>query len=226
MNFQRYAIYYLPPPGPLAEFGARWLGWDVGAGAPARQPALDGIQEITATPRKYGFHGTLKPPFRLADGTGGQDLVIATRALARRCAPARAEGLALTPLGRFFALTARGDGEEIARVAALCVTELDRFRAPSSEADLARRRAAGLSERQDALLLRWGYPYVLDQFRFHLTLTGRLPKAEAPGWAARIEAHLPDLPVPFVLDEIAIVGERADGCFECVERVPLTGDAP
>src|SRR6056297_1726408 len=68
MTYSRFAIYYLPPAGPLAEFGARWLGWDVENGRALRQPDLPGLEGITKAPRKYGFHGTLKPPFRLAQG--------------------------------------------------------------------------------------------------------------------------------------------------------------
>ena len=68
MSFTRYAIYYLPPAGALADFGARWLGWDVRRGAAAVQLDLPGLRDATEAPRKYGFHGTLKPPFRLAEG--------------------------------------------------------------------------------------------------------------------------------------------------------------
>ena len=48
------------------------------------------------------------------------------------------------------------------------------FARPPGAAELERRRKAGLSAAQEKMLLRWGYPYVLDEFRFHLTLTGRL----------------------------------------------------
>lgn len=67
MQFRRYGLYYTPRPGALAEFGAAWLGWDPVAGQSMAHPAIDGlprdISEITASPRKYGLHGTIKPPF-------------------------------------------------------------------------------------------------------------------------------------------------------------------
>ncbi|MDJ0821980.1 MAG: DUF1045 domain-containing protein [Paracoccaceae bacterium] len=223
MSYTRFAIFYLPPDGPLAEFGARWLGWDVIHGRPADPFDLPGLQDITMTPRKYGFHGTLKPPFRLAEGVGIYGLQAAVAPVAETCAPAQCDSLQIARLGRFLALTPKGDTSGIARIAATCVRDLDDFRAPLAEADLARRRKAGLSARQEALLQRWGYPYVMEEFRFHLTLTGRLPRKDIPQWQETIADHLPDLPAPFVVDQIALVGERVDGCFELIQRYTLTG---
>lgn len=101
--------------------------------------------------------------------------------------------------------------------------DLDAFRAPAAEAELERRRKAGLSPRQDALLAQWGYPYVMEEFRFHMTLTGRLPKDRIDGWADIAQRHLPALPTPFVIDQIALCGERADGRFELIHRYTLAG---
>lgn len=221
MSFTRFAIYYLPPEGALAQFGAAWLGWDVGTGTGMVQPAVEGIEEVTRTPRKYGFHATLKPPFRLAEGTTQAELERAAETLAASLPAARAESIGLSLLGRFLALTLEGDTRGVEQIAARCVTDLDRFRAPAGEAELARRRASGLSAAQDALLLRWGYPYVLAEFRFHMTLTGRLDDP-AP-WEATLAKALPPLPAPFRLDQIALVGEREDGRFELIHRYALSG---
>lgn len=223
MSYTRFAIYYLPPDGALADFGARWLGWDVRSGAMVRQLDIDGLDDVTVTPRKYGFHGTLKPPFRLADGTDQDALSSAIADLARRTAPADCSGLEVRALGSFLALTPEGDITGIARIASTCVTGIDRFRAPPTEAELARRKAAGLSPRQEALLGQWGYPYVMDEFRFHLTLTGKLKAGELDSWKTIARSHLPTLPQPFRMDQIALVGERPDGNFELIQRYALTG---
>jgi hypothetical protein len=64
--FERYAIYYTPQ-GALAEVGAAWMGWDVARGV-AVDHAMVGdldLAKLTRTPRKYGLHGTIKPPFVL-----------------------------------------------------------------------------------------------------------------------------------------------------------------
>lgn len=213
----------MSPEGPLADFGAAWLGWDVARGTETPQLSLPGLHDITMTPRKYGFHATLKPPFRLMEGHTLKDLEDAAYDLANGLVPEISDGLELTALGRFLALTALGDTSALHRVAAACVRELDRFRAPSSEAELARRRKAGLSETHEALLAQWGYPYVMEAFRFHMTLTARLPQDDIAGWSAILQDHLPDLPSPFVLDQIALCGERADGRFEVIHRYALTG---
>lgn len=217
MEYTRFAVYYLPR-ADLAQFGAAWLGWDVDRGVEVAQPDVPGIANATATPRKYGFHGTLKPPFRLAPGLGFDDLGHAVADLAATTAPAQADSLQVARIGRFLALVPQGDASGIARVASACVTQLDRFRAPAGQAELDRRRAAGLSDQQERMLTQWGYPYVLDEFRFHLTLTGRLDDS------ATLEAALaPPLPRPFALDQIALVGERPDGRFQTIRRFDLTG---
>lgn len=223
MSYTRFAIYYVPPEGDLARFGAAWLGWDVALGQAADQLDIAQLDDVTMTPRKYGFHATLKPPFRLRAPHSAADLERAVGLMAAGCAPAVCDGLALGNLGGFLALRPVGGTAEIARVTAQCVTDLDPFRAPAPEAELARRRAAGLTARQEALLTRWGYPYVMEEFGFHMTLTGRLTDDTRTHWQAMAEAHLPPLPAPFRLDEIALVGERVDGRFEVIQRYTLSG---
>ncbi len=222
-GFQRFAVYYLPEDPDLAAFGASWLGWDVGGGTPCAQPEIEDIGRFTDTPRKYGFHGTLKPPFRLAPGLTADDLENDVEALAARSAPVRLDGLALSVLGRFLALVPVGDAQALTRLAFRCVTELDLYRAPPGEAELARRRKAGLTPRQEALLARWGYPYVGDEFRFHLTLTGSLGPGDLAAARAAIAMRLPALPAPFTIGSIALVGEDAAGLFHLVHRYALSG---
>jgi putative phosphonate metabolism protein len=223
MSYSRFAIYYVPPAGPLADFGASWLGWDVLHGREVAQPDMRDLYDITMTPRKYGFHGTLKSPFRLRGGRTVAELEQATEDLAQGTAPAVCEGLDVRALGRFLALTPRGDTAALQRVAAACVRELDGFRAAANTAELARRRTRALSARQDALLVQWGYPYVMEEFKFHLTLSGRVPKEDLPAWFDIVQRALPDLPEPFVLDQIALCGEREDGRFEVLHRYTLAG---
>ena len=223
MSYTRFAIYYVPPEGALAEFGAAWLGWDIVAGCAVAQLDLAGLDEITSTPRKYGFHGTLKPPFHLSAGCRIEALAEACAELAENLAPATCSGLELTMLGRFLALTPRGDAADLRRVADACVRAPDAFRAPPTAQELARRRTATLSAQQQALLSRWGYPHVMEEFRFHMTLSGRLPKPDQKRWFDTVEGLLPALPSPFVMDQIVLCGERHDGHFEVIHRYPLAG---
>ena len=198
------------------------MGWDIARACEAPQFDMPGLDDITMTPRKYGFHGTLKPPFRLRRGHCVKDLEEATARLAASLAPACCDGLKLTSIGRFLALTPLGSLDQLQRVSEACVRELDAFRAPASEAELARRRRAGLSPRQDALLENWGYPYVFEEFMLHLTLSGQLSDDQMLHWTENLQQVLPDLPAPFVVDQIALCGERDDGRFELLHRYTLT----
>jgi len=222
-TYTRYAVYYLPPKGDLADFGAAWLGWDAATGQKTAHFAdVAGLAQAVATPQKYGFHATLKPPFRLADGCGVTDLRDALADLAAATPAATAPGLGLARLGRFLALVPQGDGADIGRVAAAMVQGLDQFRAPASQGELARRRAAGLPPRQEQLLTQWGYPYVMEAFRFHLTLSGKLASDALDQLEAAAQRLLPPLPQPFVMAEVALLGERADDArFELIERFAL-----
>lgn len=224
---KRYAIYAAPGPGPLATAAAQWLGWDPEASRPVGQPALPGLPrplaELTAAPRKYGLHGTLKAPFRLAEGCLADDLAEAVGALAHQLAPV-AVPLEIAPLGDFLALRPAAPVPALAALAAEVVTRLDPYRAPLSAAELARRHPETLSPRQRALLDRFGYPYVQDEFRFHMTLTGPLAPAEiAPVTAAAAGFLGPHLPQPFGLDHLCLFGEDAAGRFHLLHRYALTG---
>ena len=143
--------------------------------------------------------------------------------MAANCAPATCDGLQLSRIGRFLALTVKGDTEGVSRIAATCVRELDSLRARATEDELARRRRSRLSAQQDKYLIRWGYPYVMDAFRFHMTLTGRIPPDQIDRWQRIVAERMPALPAPFVMDTIALVGERMDGRFEMIQRYALTG---
>lgn len=225
-DFIRYAIYYMPEPGALAAFGAAWLGWDAQAGRTAPHPEIPGlplsIDQITATPRKYGFHGTIKPPFRLAAGQTLEALRTAAHALCAAQTPVKMAGLDLHRLGAFLALTPRGDAGALAALAGAMVRGLDDFRAPAPEAELARRRKAGLSPRQEELMRDWGYPYVLEEFRFHLTLSGRLAPDDAARTAEALAPHLAAIEAaPFHITSLCLTGEDADGRFHLIERLPL-----
>lgn len=217
---ERYAIYFAPAAGSdLAQFGDRWLD----------QPALAGfdtqrLRSLTEAPRHYGFHGTLKPPFHLADGCDAAQLRRALAGFAARQARFDIGALRLRAIGEFLALVPDVDTAGLSTLANACVEEFDAYRAPPEAAELAKRHANGLTPRQAELLARWGYPYVMDEFRFHLTLTG--PIADVAE-RARV-ADLLAVRVGPLLDQAVPVRElclfqqpdRAAG-FRLVERFPF-----
>ncbi len=227
---RRYAIYYAPPAGTeLSRFGAEWLGRDAETGQTAEPSHMQHItrtmwQDATAAPRLYGFHGTLKPPFRLTPGTDETDMFAALAALGEDQAPVDAGGLRLTQLGRFLALMPeQADG--IAALAARCVREMDRFRAAPSPDELARRRAAGLTAAQESLLQRWGYPYVLEEYRFHMTLTDGLDDPAQVRFRDELAGRTQKfIATPLTISDLSVFTQDAPGTpFRLMRRVPLTG---
>ncbi|NOC46637.1 DUF1045 domain-containing protein [Ruegeria sp. HKCCD7559] len=227
MTFTRYAIYFAPPAGKeWAKFATSWLGWDMEAGKPVAHPIVEGIDvaAVTEVPRKYGLHATLKPPFRLRDGKTFEALQEACSSLASRQPPVSLDGLEIARFGRFLTLRPLGETRALNALAAACVRELDSFRAPTSKAELARRRAAGLTPEQDANLVQWGYPYVLDAFRFHITLSGKLDKPTLRATRNALQTDLvPLLPQPFQITDLALTGEAEDGRFYLIHRYGLSG---
>ncbi len=225
MRFKRYAIYFTPPPGPLAEFGATWLGWDITQGC--LRPHLEcpnlpfSLPELTDSPRKYGLHATIKPPFRLAARKTDDQI---SQALAQFCSQAAApklEGFSLATLGRFLALVPTGNTNAINHLAASVVSQFDSFRAPLTEQEFERRQSAHLNAEQQDRLIKWGYPHVMEGFRFHITLTGKMPKRDLPAVQEYLAPFVAPFCAPMAIDAISLVGEADDGFFHLIERHSL-----
>ena len=176
----RYAIYYTPAENSALEtFGRSWLGRSSFTENPVPRLKIEGISderlfEITAFPRHYGFHGTLKPPFRLIKSMTANDLITAVKGFAAKCNPVAIAGLKLKHMAGFIALVPAKRTPGLNMLAAACVREFDKFRAPLNPEEMNRRKSAGITLSQEQNLQAWGYPYVFSDFRFHLTLTGRI----------------------------------------------------
>ncbi|MBA2397129.1 MAG: DUF1045 domain-containing protein [Bradyrhizobium sp.] len=179
-NYPRYAIYYAPAPASdLDRFGAELLGYDAFAGQDLLFP--DGViaaapdwRELSGDPRKYGFHATLRAPFSLAQGRTEAGLLAACAAFAATPRTIPRFRPVVGSISGFIAVIPAEPPPELLKLAADCVSEFDFLRAPLTEADRARRNPSRLTPTQREHLDRWGYPYVMKEFRFHMTLTGRL----------------------------------------------------
>jgi hypothetical protein len=177
----RYAVYFAPRPGSAWwDAGSHWLGRCAATNALLAPFQVADIapelqQQFTAEPRRYGWHATLKAPFALGAGFSLDDLRGALRGIAASFPAFDMPALRVQRLGDFLALCADGDNAAINAVASACVTELNTLSAPLTPDELQRRRHKGrLSPHEDALLVRWGYPYVHECYRFHLSLTSNL----------------------------------------------------
>ncbi len=222
---QRYAVYYAPREGAFAFRANAWLGREPGNQRDLPQPVLAGIgdpRDITAEPRRYGFHGTIRAPFRPAADVTEATICRTVSNLAARLEPVVCEGLRIEVLQGFIALTPTGCEAALLDLGAAVVDGTDFLRAPLTEAEFARRRPDRLSPRQRELLDRWGYPHVMEEFRFHLTLTDRLDQPEPVRQA--LEDHFaPVLPRPFLIEDLCLFGEDAAGRFHTLHRFALSG---
>lgn len=214
----RFAIYYAPARASgWWDIGSAWLGRDAETGATLAMgedvPELSReLTDLTRDPRRYGWHGTLVAPFRLADGVTPAQLLSAAEHWARAQTPFELPVEAAT-LGDFVALrpaTLAADSQ-MRKLASDALRLVAPLRAAQSDADLARRLAAPLTERQRELLIEWGYPYVLDEFRFHMTLSNSLDfsadrAAIVDWWQEEVERR-----APLAIDGAALFVEPAPG---------------
>lgn len=180
MAVPRYAIYFVPAADtPLGAFGLSILGYDSRSGRSMEQRlgAGDGsIDWLAATraPRLYGFHATLKAPFRLKHGSEEPEVRAALSSLARGRDAVVVGPLEVTSIGAYVVLRPRSGERGLTALAQACVEQFEAFRAPMSEEERRRRHPELLTARQRDLLETYGYPFVAEEFRFHMTLAGPL----------------------------------------------------
>jgi hypothetical protein len=225
----RVAAYLAPAPDSAWwKAGSSWLGRDAATDHVMSQPLIPGVsmsmqQRLTAAPRRYGWHATLRAPFALADDA---DVVMLRSRLSALCRERRPFMLPLRValLGDFLALVPDGDTRDIDALARSCVSHLHALAAPLSPAELERRRAGGLTPDEEKLLVRWGYPYVMDRFRLHFSLTGLLrdvPPDTVDALRQAAEDWFAPLPALRV-DAVSLFVEPEKGAdFRCTERMDL-----
>jgi hypothetical protein len=212
---ERFALYFAPArDSRLWERAQAWL-------------AQGDLAEKTVSARRYGFHATIKAPMTLKAGTDRAGLEAALRTFGETAGPVELSGLAPRLIDGFLALTTEPQPVGVTRLAETVTLAFEPFRAPLSEAEMARRLQAPLTPRQVELLKAYGYPYVMDQFLLHMTLTDRLAVEEREAMVARAAAWFGDtLAEPIMLDRLVLFREPAPGAdFERLDDYPLSGRA-
>lgn len=215
----RHAIYFAPPHGsPWWAFGAGWLGRDETHDVVPPRFATPTLSEaerdhITTQARRYGFHATLKAPFRLRSGVTLEELLARTRSLAQRLRSIPLSPLQVQRLGPYVVLLTPDHDTAASGLASACVTELDDLRQPLTPDELARRQPATLNARELELLHRYGYPHVLERFRCHFTLTDQVNEAQAAQVTEAVSSQvaLLNAHTPLTLDRLCIFEEPAPG---------------
>ena len=230
MSAERYAVYYVPPQGTaLAMFGQEWLGVDIETGVSVQQLKINSLsasrlKAITSLPRVYGFHGTLKPPFSLAKNTSLEGLLAATRILAKSMSKIEIPPLELAFIGKFLALSPETSSVQLEKLASNCVRALEGFRQRRSERELAEYRQGKLTVHQEQMLDNWGFPYVLEEFRFHMTLTEKIEDdAERETLMKAAQEKCSDIiGQPIQITEITVCRQNnSHETMQVVERVHL-----
>ena len=227
----RYAIYFTPPADDaLTLAAAAWLGRDAFADGKVANVTAAGfapeeLRALTADPRRYGFHGTLKAPFELAEGRTEDDLIEAFDEFCAECAAFDIPEMTLGQLGAFFALVPARQCDALQDFAAETVRRFEPFRAALSPADVARRNPDALPSRQRNNLLTWGYPYVFDDFLFHLSLTGSVPAERQPAMREALDAAFAGfIGRPLAVTGLALFIEPRRGApFNVHTLLPLRG---
>ena len=209
----RCAICFTPPADDaLTVAAARWLRRDPYTGARIAWP-VEGLVEtdhafLTAAPRRIGFHGSLKAPFRIATEHELGDVQAALVKFCRRVSPLTVDAMRIALIENFFALVPTEPNPELHELATDFVTVFDQYRSPTSDLDLARGDIGRLNGRQFANLMAWGHPYVLDQFRFHMTLTGPIDELERDYVAQMLHRHFGTLAgEPLCISQVALFVE-------------------
>ena len=227
-RFSRYAVYFSPPEeSNLSKFASSWLGWDAQNSKKIFHPNFkDLVPDITELTKKqscYGFHGTLKPPFSLVETKNESELKAAILELSQSTRRFEISAVSLQLLNGFAAIVATNENNEITNLAKKCVQELDSFRQPESLEKIQKRRLAGLSQYEEFNLQKWGYPYVMGSFRFHLTLTRRLNSEESKNVMEVLASELTEiLSTALLVRDICLFGEsRTSGNFQIIQRFPL-----
>ena len=228
----RYAIYFAPAVGGALEtFGAHILGVDASTGQEIQ--LFTGIVEqfpnwrlLVQQPARYGFHATLKAPFELACRYGERDLLIDVEHATEKMKSVDLGVLRVARICRFAALVARQPSASLFEFAGDIVRRFDHFRSPSSEHDRERRNPQKLTERQRTYLDRWGYPFVFDEFRFHMTLTGPVPEQQLGVVRHLLETafrtHVPQWDSSFSIDQICVFKQQdRDSRFRLIARYAL-----
>jgi hypothetical protein len=222
----RYAIYYAPEPGgALDTFGHTWFD-PVSAARLLAGTNLDAkrITALSEGARRYGFHGTLKPPFELNPMCDENSLLTAARVFACSLSPIEIPPLELAIIGKFIALTPMSQSAALEKLAMACVRAFEAYRVPLTDAQIENYKQNRLTVHQEQMLEHWGYPYVMEEFRFHMSVTDRIDDArEREAVMAALEKlAAPVLGKPIMVRDLVVFAQAAaDQPMAPIQRIPF-----
>ena len=235
-KYSRYAIYYAPPKeSNLEEFGRYWFGWD-----PLNAKLINNKQRINylngfgiknlknidknvLIAKKYGFHGTLIPPFKLNKNYSTNTLFKKTEDIAKKFKKFKFYKFKLKKINNFYAFVQNKKNNNINKLSNRLVRELFKFRSPLTKKEIDRRNPSKLSKFQLNILYKWGYPYLMSEFKFHMTLASEVTGNKLYSELKKIENNKEIILNEINnFDKIYIFGENQKGMFENLENFSLS----
>jgi hypothetical protein len=200
-----------PADHPLWLAGCTWLGRDAQAGKALSPPARPEV----STPWRYGFHATLKAPLRVQPGLTENNFLQAVQAWASQQTAFLMPALEVAELGDFLALRPTTPPAADHPLRRLADAQQKRYLQPH------------LTPRQRGHVERLGYAHVLEDWRFHMTLSNGLSAAERAALMPLAEVHFASaLCEPLWCGELCVFTEMAAGTpFYLAHRFVL-GETP
>ena len=234
-NYKRVAIYFLPKKNSsLENFGKNLLGRDINKkkkiSLTRRQKYFinrgftyfDELKDYCEQPAKYGFHATLKAPFRLKRNVKTKNFYDVISHIAAQHSRFKIKGLKIVYSKKFTLITSRKPNKLLINLENDLVKHLDTFRAELNKTEIKKRIPDSLTFKQNKYLKEWGYPFVLDQYKFHMTLMNQnnnklsnKQKLELEKLIYKISNNLLEF------NEISLLGENKNGYFEEIKRFKL-----
>lgn len=210
----RYAIYFtFAQDSPMYQLGMEWLGHDIYKKTSGIKKTLSGNNTenniLTKKARQYGFHATLKAPFRLREGTTKKQLKKTFKFYASKHRAFECNLLKVEQLGNFIALVPQKKCKKLNKLANDCTMTFETFRATLSAEEIIHRKPEKLTANQQLLLDKWGYPFVMDEFRFHITLTDALTTEKLQHTLPVLKEYFdPHLSQPLLINQIHLVRQK------------------
>lgn len=151
-------------------------------------------------------------------------LLNAACVFARTLAPIDIPPLELAIIGKFIALTPTTQSAALDKLSAACVRAFEAFRVPLSDEQLENYKQNRLTVHQEQMLEHWGYPYVMEEFRFHISVTDRIddPTERDDVMTALETLAASVLGNPIVVRDFTVFGQAGiDEPMVAIERIPF-----
>ena len=234
-NYKRVAIYFLPKKNSsLENFGKNLLGRDINKkkkiSLTRRQKYFinrgftyfDELKDYCEQPAKYGFHATLKAPFRLKRNVKTKNFYDVISHIAAQHSRFKIKGLKIVYSKKFTFITSRKPNKLLINLENDLVKHLDTFRAELNKTEIKKRIPDSLTFKQNKYLKEWGYPFVFDQFKFHMTLMNQNNNKLSNKQKLELEKLIYKISNNVIeFNEISLLGENKNGYFEEIKRFKL-----